>query len=170
MHPTFIPLDHPLAGIENEYNAVLIHADTAGAVTMAGKGAGEKPAASGVISDIIGLARAIYQRGREGIIVPQPPDGGRLHVIPPAQIESKFYLRFSVVDRPGVLSFISGALGENKVSIATCHQRGRSQSGVVSIFMTTHQSSGGALQKALANIDRCRRIIKRPTVAIRIEE
>jgi homoserine dehydrogenase len=170
VHPTFIPLDHPLANIEDEYNAALIEADIAGAVTIAGKGAGEKPAASGVISDILGLARAINQRGDDGILVPRPPDGGRLRVTPSDRIISKFYLRFSVVDRPGVLSFISGALGRSGVSIATCHQRGRSEKESVSIFMTTHQASDGALRKALAEIDNCRRFVKSATVAIRIED
>jgi homoserine dehydrogenase len=170
VHPTFVPLDHPLANIENERNAALIEADNAGPVTIAGKGAGDKPAASGVISDIIALARAIRQRGHEGILVPHPPDGDRLRVAPAGEIVSKFYLRFSVVDRPGVLSFISGALGKNNVSIATCHQRGRSEKGNVSIFMTTHQARDGSLRKALAQIDRTRNIVKRPTVAIHIEE
>ena len=170
VHPTFIALDHPLAGIENEFNAALIQADTAGPVTIAGKGAGEKPAASGVISDIISLARAISERGDQGIVVPRPPDGRRIRITPLAEVESKYYLRFSVVDRPGVLSFISGALGKHGVSIATCHQRGRSESGTVSIFMTTHHARDGALRKALAAIDRRAAIVKRSTVAIRIEE
>lgn len=170
VHPTFIPLDHPLANIENEHNAALIEADTAGPVTIAGKGAGDKPAASGVISDIIALARDIWQRGHDGILVPHSPDGGRLSVAPAEEISSKFYLRFSVVDRPGVLAFIAGGLGNSGVSIATCYQRGRSEKGNVSIFMTTHQAKVGSLRKALAEIDKTRNLIKRPTLAIHIED
>ena len=170
VHPTFIPQTHPLAAIENEFNAILINSDTAGPVTLAGKGAGAKPAASGVISDVIALARAIRQGGEGGIPVPLRPAGRRARIAPVADVETKFYLRFSVVDRPGVLSFISGALGKNKVSIATCHQRGRSERGAVPVIMVTHQAREGAVRKALAEIDSATRIVKRKTVAIRIEE
>ena len=170
VHPTFVPLAHPLASIEDEFNAILINADTAGAVMLVGRGAGQKPAASGVIGDVTGLARAIHQGGERAALAPLPPETGRLSVVPMQNIESKFYLRFSVVDRPNVLSFISGALGRQNVSIATCHQRGRSERSTVSVFMITHQAREGSLRKALAEIDSTRRFVKRKTVAVRIEE
>jgi len=170
VHPTLVPRTHPLASIEREFNAVLVNADPAGAVTFAGRGAGENPAASGVVSDIIGLARGLHQSGGDGMPMPPAPEPGRLRVIPMRDVLSKFYLRFTVVDRPGVLSFIAGALGKRHVSIASCHQRGRSESGPVAVVMVTHQAREGALRKALARIDKNRRIVKRKTVAIRIEE
>lgn len=170
VHPTLVPANHPLAAIENEFNAIHITADTAGPITLAGKGAGEKPAASGVISDVIGLARAIHQKGDDAALVPLPPVSEKVRATPMTQVESKFYLRFTVVDRPGVLSFITGELGRQKVSIASCHQRGRSASGSVPVVMITHHAREGAVRKALANVDTARRIVKRKTVAIRIEE
>jgi homoserine dehydrogenase len=170
VHPTFVPEAHPLASVENEFNALLIHSDTAGPVTLAGKGAGERPAASGVISDIISLARAIHRGGDRGAAVPLQPGADRARVAPLSDVETKFYLHFSVVDRPGVLSFISGVLGKNLVSIATMHQRDRSEQGAVPVIMVTHEAREGAVRKALAVIDAATSIAKRKTVAIRIEE
>jgi homoserine dehydrogenase len=94
----------------------------------------------------------------------------RARVAPIEQVESKFYLRFSVIDRPGVLSYITGVLGKNQVSIATCHQRGRSERGAVPVIIITHRAREGAVRKALAETDSATRIVKRETVAIRIEE
>ena len=170
VHPTLIPLSHPLAAIENEFNAVLINADTAGAVTLAGRGAGEKPAASGIISDVISVARALNQGGDRAVLPPLVPERERLRVIPIGDVESKFYLRFSVVDRPGVLSFISGILSKHGASIATCHQRGRAQRGSVPVIMITHRAREGAVRAALAEIGKARQIVKRKTLALHIEE
>jgi homoserine dehydrogenase len=170
VHPTFVPKAHPLASVEDEFNAILINAETAGSVTLVGKGAGAKPAASGVISDVVGLARAIHQGGHEGMLVPLRPTKDRVRVAPIEGVESKFYLRFSVLDRPGVLSYITGVLGKNLVSIASCHQRGRSERGAVPVIIVTHRAREGAVRKALAEIDSATRIVKRATVAIRIEE
>ena len=170
VHPTFIPKTHPLASVEDEFNAILINAGTAGPVTLVGKGAGADPAASGVISDVVHLARAIHQGGHEGMLLPLRPTKERVSVAPIEAVESKFYLRFSVLDRPGVFSFITGVLGKNRVSIASCHQRGRSERGAVPVIMTTHRAREGAMRKALAETDSATRIVKRKTIAIRIEE
>ncbi len=170
VHPTFVPTSHPLAGIKDEFNAVLINADTAGPVTLSGKGAGEKPAASGVLSDVIDVVRTVAQEGASSALVRPVPAPDRLRVMPMQDVETKYYLRFSVVDRPGVLSFIAGALGRGNVSIARCHQRGRSERGSVPLFVITHQAREGAVRKALREIDSARSVVKRKTVLIRIEE
>ena len=133
-------------------------------------GAGEKPAASGVVSDVVGLARAICHGAEGNVLAPLQASEEKLVMTPARDVESKFYLRFSVADRPNVLSRISGALGKQRVSIASCHQRGRSVKGAVPVFVITHLAREGAVRKALAEIDSLRRIVKRKTVAIRIEE
>jgi len=170
VHPTFVPRTHPLASIEDEFNAILVNSDTAGAVTFAGRGAGEKPAASGVVSDVIHVATALSQSGGKSVLALPVPQAGVARIVPMKKVFSKYYLRFSVVDRPGVFSFVSGVLGKKKVSIASCHQRGRSSRGPVAIVMITHHAREGDLRQALAQIDRTRRIVKRKTVAIRIED
>lgn len=170
VHPTFVPLDHSLAAVDNEFNAILVNSDTAGPVTLSGKGAGERPAASGVVSDVIHIARAIHLGG--GAVADMLPGSGaeKPRVVPIEDVETKFYLRFSVVDSPGVLSFIAGVLGRHNVSIVSCHQRGRSERGSVPVFMITHQAREGSVRKALAAINLRRGIVKRKTVAVRIEE
>jgi len=170
VHPTLIPQTHPLASIEDEFNAILINADTAGPVTLSGKGAGANPAASGVISDLISIGRALHQDGGRCAVTALRPSAGTVRVAPLENLESKFYLRFSVMDRPGVLSYITGALGKSGVSIATCHQRGRSERGAVPVIVVTHHAREGAVRRALAEADAAARIVKRRTVAFRIEE
>lgn len=167
VHPTFIPQRHPLAAIENEFNAALVSAELAGEITLSGRGAGRKPAASGVVSDILTVAQAVAGNGAAAL-VPQAPERAALKAMPMRRVQSKYYLRFAVVDRPGVLSFISGVLGRRKVSIESCHQRGIS--GLVPVVMVTHRATEGNLRKALAEIDADRKRVKRKTVAIRIEE
>ena len=140
----------------------------AGPIMLTGRGAGERAAASGVVSDVIALARALA--AGEGVPVPLAPSAERLNVLPVDEMESKFYLRFTVVDKPGVLSRISGVLGKHSVSIATCHQPLRSRTGSVPIVMVTHVAREGDVRRALRRVDRLRAIVKRRTVAIRIED
>ena len=170
VRPTFVPLNHPLASVDNEFNAILINADTAGPVMLSGKGAGERAAASGVVSDVIQIARSVHLGGGVAGTMPQVPNSRKLNIVPVDEVESKFYLRFSVVDRPGVLSFIAGVLGKHDVSIASCHQRGRSERGSVPVFMITHRGSQGSLRKALRIISAHRSIVKQKTVAVPIED
>lgn len=168
VHPTFVPSRHPLANVSSEFNAALINTDTAGPIMLTGRGAGERPAASGVVSDIIALASALA--ADRGVPVPFAPSAEKLKVLPVDEVESKFYLRFTVIDKPGVLSTISGVLGKDNVSIATCHQPLRSRTGSVPIVMVTHKAREGNIRQALARIDRRRKIVRHSTVAIRIEE
>ena len=170
VHPTFVPTHHPLAAVEHEFNAVLVQADTAGPVTFTGRGAGMGLAASGVVSDLIAVASALNGGGEEGLPVPPRPEPGQLKIVPMKDVECKFYLRFSVIDQPNVLSRISGALGRRNVSIASCHQRGRSEKGSVPVVLITHKAPEGALRNALRAIDNMRGIVRKKTVAIRIEE
>ena len=112
VHPTLVPRTHPLATVAHEFNAVLINGDASGPITLMGKGAGEGPAASGVVGDIIEIARALTRHEGGGVPASFKPGGGTARVIPVADLTSKFYVRFSVIDEPGVLSLISGVLGK----------------------------------------------------------
>jgi homoserine dehydrogenase len=170
VHPCLVPETHPLGAVSREFNAACIGADAAGPITLIGKGAGGDPAASGVVGDIIAIAKAVA--GSEGgrIPVPLAPSSRDVTVVPVADQITKYYLRFSVVDEPGTLSFVAGVLGEYGVSIMTCHQRERSAKGSVPLVMITHEAREGDVRKAIARIHRARRIVKKKTVAIRIEE
>ena len=169
VHPCFIPTDHPLAAVRNEFNAIYMDCDAAGPVMLYGKGAGQMPAASGVVSDIIALAQSV----QSGAVVRRLPAGIEekpLDPIPIAEIERRYYLRFTTVDRPGVLSAITGALGKRMVSLASCYQRAQSAKGPVHIVMETHTSREGALRQAIREIDAMKSIVKKKTVVIRIED
>jgi len=168
VHPAFIPADHPLAAVRHEFNAMYLSADAAGNVMLYGKGAGQMPAASGVVSDVLDLARSLACAAAPPVGVPARADDP-LELIPPDRVAGRYYVRFTTVDRPGVLSAIAGALGRHGVSIASCHQRGRSDQGPVAIVMTTHAARESDFRAAISEIDAMRAIVRKKTVAIRIE-
>ncbi len=171
VHPTLVPQDHPFAGVENEYNAVLIKGDAVGDVMFYGKGAGGMSAASAVVSDIIYLARHIHNQtaGENPYITYRKRKN--LSFLPINEIETGYYLRFTTLDRPGVLSKISGILGENKVSIASCFQKVPTtlRPRGVPILMVTHKAKEKNVRRAIETID-CLPITRAKTVMLRIEE
>jgi homoserine dehydrogenase len=136
-----------------------------------GKGAGMMPAASGVVSDIIDISRNIMG----GISQRVPPFSYQREFLKKVKIKNikevvtRYYLRFSVVDCPGVLSKISGILGKNNISIRSVIQEGRRIKGSVPIFLLTHEAREADVRKALKEIDRLP-ITKDKTMLIRIED
>lgn len=171
VHPALIPEGHPFATVENEYNAVLIKGDAVGEVMFYGKGAGGMAAASAVVSDLIYLARHVYNQTAGKIPYVTYQKEKKLSFSPIEEIETAYYLRFTTVDRPGVLSKISGILGENKVSIASCFQKVPTsvRPRGVPILMVTHKAKEKNIRQAIETIDRLP-IIRAKTVTLRIEE
>jgi len=169
VHPTFIPEEHLLTSVDEEYNAVYITGDAVGETMFYGKGAGQMPAASAVVSDIIYLSRNVYNNiaGRVPYVLCDPKK--KLNLLDINEIETKYYIRFTVVDRPGVLSKISGILGKNGVSIASVFQKESASSREVPIIMVTHKAREGDIRKALSEIDHLE-VVKRKSRFIRIEE
>lgn len=171
LHPTMIPLDHLLANVNSNYNAFHIIGDASGSVFLYGQGAGMMPTASAVLSDIVDISRDML-KGIAGRVPARVRDENLIEdirLMPFDQIQTNYYFRFSVLDRPGVLSRIAGILGENDISIATVIQKGRKQAGSVPIVMTTHKAREKDVQKALAEIDHLD-IVMGKTVLIRIED
>ena len=128
------------------------------------------PAASAVVSDIIDIARNI--RGGVSQRVPllsyQREFLKRIKIKNIQEVITRYYLRFTVVDRPGVLSKISGILGKHHISIHSVVQRGRRIKSAVPIFLLTHEAREADVRKALNEIDRLS-ITKDKTVLIRME-
>lgn len=171
LHPTMIPFDHLLANVNSNYNAFHIIGDASDTVFLYGQGAGMMPTASAVLSDIIDIARNKIQ-GIWGRVPPRVRDENtilEINMIPFEDILTNYYLRFSVLDKPGVLSEISGILGRNNISISSVIQKGRMKEGPVSIVMTTHKSQEKDIQKAL-NIINHLSIVMGNTVLFRIED
>jgi len=169
VHPTFIPEEHLLTSVDDEYNAIYITGDAVGETMFYGKGAGQMPAASAVVSDIIYLSRNVYNKiaGRVPYVLCDPKK--KLRLLDINEIETKYYIRFTAVDRPGVLSKISGILGKNGVSIASVFQKESASSREVPIIMVTHRAREGNIRKALREIDGLE-VVRRKSRFIRIED
>ncbi|NTV29384.1 MAG: homoserine dehydrogenase [Candidatus Omnitrophica bacterium] len=167
VHPTLISREHPLASVNNVYNAVLLEADALGDVLLVGKGAGQMTAASGVFSDLINLALDNDPTDRTWI-GDSSEEIEKLDLKPVEEIETEFYIRLMVIDRPGVLSRITGILGECGISIASVTQKAVNKNSVVPLVMLTHTACEASVRKALEKISALKEVKARP-VAIRVE-
>jgi homoserine dehydrogenase len=171
VHPALMHARHPFANVQNEYNAVAIEGDAVGDVMLYGRGAGSLAAASAVVSDITYLARQVAA-GTAGKLpyVSTDPDR-RLKAVAKSDMQSRFYLRFSVKDQPGVLAGISGILSKFGVSISGVYQPEHAFQGDrgAAIMILTHLTREGVIERALKEISR-KPYIRAKTVLLRIEE
>jgi len=170
VHPTMLGADSPLAKIEGVYNAIQLVGDAVGDVVLSGRGAGDLAAGSAVVSDIIAGARNLL-KGGAGRVPPasfQPGERRPLRMRPMEEIHSLYYLRFMVIDRPGVLSQIAGELGRCSISISSMLQKGRREGQTVPIVIKTHMARERDVQTALKEINRMA-FMSEPATLIRIE-
>lgn len=170
VHPTMLPGDSPLAKIEGVYNAIQLVGDAVGDVVLVGRGAGELAAGSAVVSDIIASARNLL-KGGAGRVPPasfQPDERRPLRMRPMEEIRSLYYLRFMVIDRPGVLAQIAGELGRCGISISSMLQKGRREGQTVPIVIKTHMARERDVQTALREINRMA-FMSEPATLIRVE-
>ena len=169
VQPCLVNNHHVFAPVENEYNAVMITGKDSGGVLFYGKGAGQQPAASAVVSDIINLSKFIVTN-TAGIVPDVVYDRKKkIKVLPAGKSKAAYYLRFSVVDKPGVLSKISGILGKYRVSIASLAQPDVSEESDVQIIIITHQTGRENLDKAVKQINATKSIVRSRAVKIKIE-
>ncbi len=144
VHPAFVPASHPLAGVNGAFNAVFIDGHVCGEMMLYGRGAGDAPTASAIVSDLIHAAR-----GEARLPV---TEGGR--TTPLDDWESGYFIRLRAKDQPGVLSMASGKLAEQGVSIASMMQKGmRDPSGFVQLVILTHRARERAVRAALEELD-----------------
>lgn len=166
VHPTLVPSTHLLANVKGVYNAIYVKGDLIGETLFYGEGAGKFPTASAVVSDIVDLAKLTGKKD-ERVISPFKTTAAT-QIKKMEEICSKYYIRFSALDKPGVLATISGILGKNNISIATVTQKEERRVKTVPIVMMTHSALERNLRKALALIDRLPSI-KKKSVVIRVE-
>lgn len=162
VHPTLVPETHLLASVRNEFNAVYVESDMADATLYYGRGAGRLPTASAVVADIVDIAR----RGD----APPPPPFRYSHNVGLRDIgllEGQYYLRFTTLDKPGVLGRICGILGKHGVSIASCMQKEVSTDNPVPVVLMTHDAVESSVMAALAEIDPLE-VIAEPTHVLRV--
>ncbi|MGD0950302.1 MAG: homoserine dehydrogenase [Candidatus Binatia bacterium] len=171
VHPTMVPSKHLLADVSGAYNAIFVHGEALGDTMYFGLGAGMMPTATAVLADLIEVARNVSNGDRGRI----PPLGYPLAQQRHAPLKlmdeliSEYYLRFMVVDRPGVLAKISGMLGRHQISIASVIQREREHGASVPVVIRTHQARERDLRRALQQIDRLA-VVRAKSVVIRIED
>jgi len=170
VHPTMIPFSNPLSNVNGSLNAVTISGDAIGDMMLYGHGAGMMPTASAAISDTIDIARDLLYSAntRMPMLSFQMEQIKKIPAQPIDEISTYYYIRFSAIDQPGVLSKISGILGDHKISIKSVHQTERKSNGAVPIFMLTHQAKEAEIQKALSKISSLDVITVSPSL-IRIE-
>ncbi|AJE03309.1 homoserine dehydrogenase [Geobacter pickeringii] len=171
VHPTMIPVSNPLADVDGVFNAIRFTGDFIGPVMFYGRGAGMDPTASAVAGDIIDIARNIMTGiGRRAAPLGYGDNAVvTLPIKPMGSIEGKYYLRFSAVDKPGVLAKISGVLGKYDISIESMVQSARMAGEEVPIVIMTHEAREEYVRKALDEIDTFD-IITQKSRLIRIED
>jgi homoserine dehydrogenase len=171
VHPTLIPVSSMLASVDGVYNAVNIVGDKVGSQIFIGKGAGMMPTASAVVSDLIDVSRRLIHGGA-GMASPfafTKDAVKRAKIIEMGKLKSRYYLRFFVTDKPGVLAKIADILGKNNVSIESVIQKGRNIDGGVPIVIVTHTAFESDLKRALKSIDSLEVVLAKSSF-IRIED
>jgi homoserine dehydrogenase len=171
VHPTLIPEGHLLSTVEGVFNAIYIKGDAIGPTLFYGQGAGQMPTGSAVVSDLVELGRNLLvqaQGRRVPLLSYQESAIEKIPLKKMGDVVMRFYMRFSALDRPGVLSRISGILGKNEISISAVIQKGRKINGAVPIVMMTHEAKEENLHRALREIDRLHVILGK-TIFIRVE-
>lgn len=165
VHPAFISKEHPLALVNDVYNAIYLHGDAVGDVMSYGQGAGRMPTASAVVADIMQAARDIYYQRPEVDNLDSIYNHDLVNI---SQVENSFYLRLQVKDKPGVLAQITKIFGENQVSLASVIQKHR-LSEIVPIVLVTHQVKEENINKSLTAIKGLDDVISIKNL-IRVEE
>ncbi|MFA6079852.1 MAG: homoserine dehydrogenase [Candidatus Omnitrophota bacterium] len=170
VHPTLIPNTHQLANVNGVYNAIFLKGDLVGEELFYGRGAGAMPTSSAVVSDIIAIAKSA-----KGCPCPTSRQANNLSVKkdvkrikPMDEVRTRYYVRISTIDKPGVLAKISGIFGKYGISIATVMQEEKSASKIIPVIMTTHEALERDMAKALKEIDALS-VIKKRSMRIRIE-
>ena len=156
VHPTLIPEKRLIANVEGAMNAVLVQGDAVGATLYYGKGAGAEPTASAVIADLVDVTRlhTADPEHRVPHLAFQPDQIAEVRVLPIEEVETSYYLRLRVLDKPGVLADITRILADQSISIDAMLQRepeeGESQTDII---ILTHLTIEGNVDTAIAKIE-----------------
>lgn len=162
VHPTMIKLEHPLASISGNFNAIFVIGESVGELMFYGQGAGSLPTATAILGDVVNIVRNL---GR-------PPASKRSHwsrpgeVLPMDDVKTRYYMVLKVADRPGVLAQIAGVFGENQVSLESVVQKGIGDSA--QIVLITHEVIERNFAAAREGLEKLDVVIEIPSV-IRVE-
>ncbi len=152
VHPTLVPLHHPLASVNDVNNAVLVEGDPIGQVMFYGPGAGEGPTASAIVSDVMAIAATLHMESPAEEKLPNPLLSNAYSdyktISPMEELESRFYLRLMVQDQPGVIGHLGEIFGRHHLSLESIVQIGM-QDNLAELVIVTHEVKEGEFQKAI---------------------
>lgn len=167
VHPTMIPFSHQLAHVDGVFNAIYVVGDFVGETMFFGEGAGAGAAASAVMGDVLDLARQIKEDVKP-IVGCTCTDS--LPIVPIGELSTKYYIRFTVADRPGALADMSRVFADNNVSIHSMTQRGKSDRSNVDVVYVTHTASEADVQASIESISKLENLCTGTASLIRVEE
>ncbi len=168
VHPTMLPVDHPLASVNGVFNAIYAVGDFVGETMFFGEGAGAGAAASAVMGDVLEVARHI-QQGVAPIVGCTCTD--ELPFVPLDDLRTKYYIRFRVNDRPGVLAAMASVFAKYGVSVHSVMQRGALiDGGVVELVYITHTAREASVRQVLQEIAELPDILQAKPSVIRVED
>ena len=160
VHPTLVPTRRLIANVEGVMNAILVKGDAVGPTLYYGAGAGSQPTASAVVADLVDVTRLITADPEHRVphLAFQPDQLSSTPVLPIEDVETSYYLRMRVADKPGVLADITRILAEFRISIEAMVQR-EPQRQQVDIVMLTHRALERDVNKAMAKIEKLKTVL-----------
>jgi homoserine dehydrogenase len=162
VHPTMIPVTHPLAAVRESFNAVFVKCESAGELMFYGRGAGGTPTASAILGDLVAVAR----NRNEGSLGPTETDYADLDIAPLGVSRTRYLIRMDVADVPGVLASVASTVAKNEVSIMTVRQEGRgADAELVVLTHVAREDALAATVKHLRNLD----VVQKVVSVIRVE-
>jgi len=167
VHPTMVPEEFLLSKVDGVFNAVYVDGDAVGSTLYYGRGAGDMPTGSAVVSDIVDISCNIVNKtiGRNPLFSRSQKGKNLLKM---DDVRSMYFFRFSAIDKPGVLSRISGILGKYNISIASVIQKDRREGKAVPLVVLTHRAREKDVRTAVKEINKLQ-IVTDKTVVIRVE-
>ena len=168
VYPALVKKGTQLADVKEAFNAIYIVGDAVGPTMLYGQGAGMMPTASAVVSDIVEIC-GNHCTSNSPLVPNLYSEKDNLKLIDPKDTSNKYYLRFEVADKPGVLGSITSILGKHNISIASMIQKGKKGRSVPIVLMT-HEAKENDLLKAIKIIESKKNLTKAKTLFIRVEE
>jgi homoserine dehydrogenase len=151
VHPTMLPEDEPLAKVDGVLNAVQVEGDLLGRTLFEGQGAGSLPTTSAIVADLLDAAHSVVTGVRERL---SWSGEAPLRVAPMGELRTKYYLRLTITDQPGVLAQIARVLGDAEISIASVLQKEADEEArTAELVIMTHESKEASMQEALRLVE-----------------
>lgn len=167
VHPTMLPKNHPLSNVYDSFNAVFIKGNAVGDLMFYGRGAGDLPTGSAVVGDIVSIVRSGVDTENSNPVVKN--NLWKREIQDMGDVESKFYIRATVLDEPGVLGEITAILGNHNVSLRSVIQKGDEEDGHVTIVLVTHRTKESEIDTAIKEISNLKSVYNIDNM-IRIED